>query len=461
MSSVVDVVVPDIGSDGEVDVIEVLVNPGDRVNPEDPLISLESDKATMDVPSPGAGTVKEIKVQAGDKVSEGSIILTLDSEGNVSVSAAPEPAAPPEPEPQPTPAVEAPAPEVVTESASDNTQRPADTSVLDPAAPPSVSGAPAISPSPPPPPVVAKGEAADPSTIPHATPAIRRFARELGADLSRVSGTGRKGRILKEDVQAWIKQQLTGSGSATGVGIEPIPAVDFSKFGETETVALSRIKRISGPFLQRAWLNLPHVTHHDEADITKMDEFRKSLKADAESRGVKLTPLVFFMKALVTSMKEFPQFNASLAPDGENLILKKYFHIGIAVDTPEGLVVPVVRDVDKKGLLDLAEELGDISSRAREGKLKSAELQGGSISISSLGGIGGTAFTPIINAPEVAILGVARARMQPVWNGTEFEPRLMQPLDLSYDHRVVDGAEAARFTVYLRDLLSDIRRLVL
>jgi len=441
MSSVVDVVVPDLGSDGEVDVIEILVNPGDQVNAEDPLISLESDKATMDVPSPGAGTVKEIKVKAGDKGSEGSLILTLDSEGNVSLAPAAEPEvaetpareAAPEPAPEPEPVPSAPAPAIV--------------------------------PSPPPPPIVAEGESSDPSTIPHATPAVRRFARELGADLGRVPGTGRKGRILKEDVQGWIKQQLAGgSGGATaggGVGIPPVPAVDFGKYGDIETVELSRIKRISGPFLQRSWLNLPHVTHHDEADITEMNEFRKGLKPDAEARGVKLTPLVFFMKALVSALKEFPQFNASLAPDGEHLILKKYFHIGIAVDTPGGLVVPVVRDVDTKGLLDLAEELGDISSRAREGKLKSAELQGGSISISSLGGIGGTAFTPIVNAPEVAILGVARARMQPVWDGNEFQPRLMQPLDLSYDHRVVDGAEAARFVVYLRDLLGDIRRLVL
>ncbi len=302
---------------------------------------------------------------------------------------------------------------------------------------------------------------------PHASPGVRRFARELGADLTAIRGSGPKQRILKEDVTAWVKLQLSASSKvgdsrvSGGTGIPPIPEIDFSQFGTIEKIKLSRIKKLSGPHLQRAWLNIPHVTHHDEADITELEEFRKSLKAEAEKDGVRITLLSFVMKALVGAMKKYPNVNASLAADGEQLILKKYFNIGIAVDTPNGLVVPVVKDVDRKSIFDLARDMADISARSRDGKLKPDDLKGGCISISSLGGIGGTAFTPIVNAPEVAILGVSRSKMMPVWNGESFEPRLILPLDLSYDHRVIDGAEAARFVAYLTQSFGDVRRLSL
>jgi pyruvate dehydrogenase E2 component (dihydrolipoamide acetyltransferase) len=305
---------------------------------------------------------------------------------------------------------------------------------------------------------------AGPPSASHATPAVRRFARDLGVDLAKVGGTGRKGRIVREDVTRYVKSELTRTAPAAeggGSAIPPIPTVDFGKFGPIETRPLSRIKRISGPHLQRAWLNLPHVTHHDEADITELEAFRQSLKDEAAKRGVRVTMLIFMMKALAACLREFPAFNASLGQDGQSVILKHYFHIGIAVDTPGGLVVPVVRDVDQKGVMELASELGEISLRAREGKLTPTEMQGGCMTISSLGGIGGTGFTPIINAPEVAILGAARSRIKPVWNGQAFEPRLMQPLDVSYDHRVLDGAETARFTAALARSLGDLRRLLL
>jgi pyruvate dehydrogenase E2 component (dihydrolipoamide acetyltransferase) len=427
--------VPDIGDFHDVPVIEIAVSPGDRVEAEDSLVTLESDKATMDVPSPRAGVIKEMRVKLGDTVSQGSLILTLEVN-----DAAEAPAAEEQPQPAPEsnpPPSTAPAP---TADPPPPAARPSPTASL-----PSASGA-----------------GATPS---HATPSIRHFARELGVDLSRVIGTGRKGRILKEDVTRFVKGALSGEALVGAVeggsGIPPIPAVDFAKYGEVELKPLSRIKKISGQHLRRAWLNVPHVTHHDEADVTDMEAFRQSLKEEAARQGVRVTALAFIMKALCAALGEFPTFNASLAADGESLVLKRYFHIGVAVDTPNGLVVPVIRDVDSKGIFELGAVLAELSARAREGKLKPDEMQGGCMSISSLGGIGGTAFTPIVNAPEVAILGVTRARMTPVWNGERFEPRLMLPLDLSYDHRVVDGAEAARFMSFLTGALSDVRRLLL
>jgi pyruvate dehydrogenase E2 component (dihydrolipoamide acetyltransferase) len=433
-----EVRVPDIGDFSDVPVIEVLVEAGDSVNEEDALITLESDKATMDVPAPFAGTVMELKLAVGDKVSEGTPILAMTVGGEAAEESAPvekKPAEAPRQRIEPPPEA---ASEAAKIAASDAASRPSPTAAIS-------SDSPA------------------PSSAFHATPTVRRFARELGVDLSAVRGTGRKGRILKEDVKKFVKESLSrpAGAPAGGTGIEPIPAVDFSRFGEVETRPLPRIKRISGPHLHRAWLNVPHVTHHDEADVTELEEFRKSLKAEAEKKGARITALAFITKAVAAALSEFPSFNASFTPDGASLVYKKYFHIGIAMDTPGGLVVPVLRDVNKKGIIELAQAMGEISGRAREGKLKPDEMQGGCISISSLGGIGGTAFTPIVNAPEVAILGVTRSRMAPVWNGKEFAPRLMLPLDLSYDHRVIDGAEAARFMTFLCGLLSDVRRLLL
>jgi pyruvate dehydrogenase E2 component (dihydrolipoamide acetyltransferase) len=428
--------VPDIGDFEDVPVIDLLVKAGDAVREEDALITLESDKATMDVPSPHAGVVEALEVSVGDKVSQGSLILTMKVDGQApeavqkatQTPAAEVAAAPPPTTPKPA----APAP------AGDERVRPSPTATI-------------------------SADAALPKAIHHATPAVRRFARELGVELGAVLGTGRKRRILKEDVKRFVKEALSrpAGSAAAGAGIEPVAAVDFSKFGEVETRALPRIKKISGPHLHRAWLNVPHVTHHDEADVTELEAFRGSLKDEAAKKGVRITALAFITKAVASTLGEFPSVNASLTPDGESLVYKKYFHVGIAMDTPNGLVVPVLRDVDQKGIYDLASEMAEISARARDGKLKPAEMQGGCFSISSLGGIGGTAFTPIVNAPEVAILGVTRARMSPIWNGKEFMPRLMLPLDLSYDHRVIDGAEAARFVAYLCGLLGDLRRLLL
>ena len=426
-----EVLVPDIGDFEAVNIIEVLVSAGQQISAEDPLITLESDKATMEIPAPRAGSVKKLLVKVGQKVSKGTPILTLA--GGAAQPAAAEKAAP---APASAPAAaKTDAPEPAQPAAVKiETQRP-----------------PPLQPAPP----KQTGEA------PHASPAIRRFARELGADLARMRGSGPKGRILKTDVQAWVKQQLSAAPSAGAGGIPPLPAVDFSKFGPVETAPLSRIKKLSGPHLQRAWLNLPHVTHHDEADITELEAFRQSLKAEAEKDGVRITLLGFAIKALAQALKKFPAFNSSLHSDGENLILKKYYNIGIAVDTPNGLVVPVIRDAERKSISELAREMGDLSARARDNKLKSEDLQGGCMTISSLGGIGGTSFTPIVNAPEVAILGITRARMTPVWDGSAFQPRLLLPLDLSYDHRVIDGAEAARFTAYLVKVFGDVRRLSL
>jgi len=436
VSRMEEILVPDIGDFQDVPVIEIAVSPGDSVVAEDSLVTLESDKATMDVPSPTAGIVKEMKVSLGDTVSQGSPILTLEVND---ADTPPDPPAEVEQKARPSPAADA---------------RPPGPAPTPP--PPAPAARPSPTASLPPP-------AGAPHSPSHATPSVRHFARELGVDLSRVQGTGRKGRVLRDDVTRFVKGELAAgsAGGEPGSGIPPVPVVDFAKFGEVEIQALTRIQKISGQHLRRAWLNVPHVTHHDEADVTEMEAFRQSLKEQAARQGVRVTALSFIMKAVCAALAEFPTFNASLAADGENLVLKKYFHIGVAVDTPGGLVVPVIRDVDGKGIMALGAELAELSARAREGKLKPGEMQGGCMSISSLGGIGGTAFTPIVNVPEVAILGVTRARMAPVWNGESFAPRLMLPLDLSYDHRVVDGAQAARFMSFLVGVLGDVRRLLL
>ncbi len=438
MPELSEVKIPDIGDFADVEIIEVLVAPGDKVAAEDPLLTLESDKATMEIPSPADGVIHSINVEVGNRVSEGSVVMMLEAAEKSSQTAA---AAEAEKSVSPSPA---------TDSAGETK-----TSDRSAAEEPNLKSSP---PASLPPPVQKSGTEA-----PHASPGVRRFARELGADLTQVNGSGPKGRILKEDVKKWIKHKLSSPAAAStaGAGIPEIPAVDFTKFGEIETVSLSRIKKLSGPHLQRAWLNIPHVTHQDETDITELEEFRQSIKEEAAKEGIRITLLGFVMKTLVGALKNFPNFNASLHPNGENLILKKYFNIGIAVDTPNGLVVPVIKDVDRKSISELAAAMGELSQKAREGKLSPADMQGGCISISSLGGIGGTAFTPIVNAPEVAILGLARSRIKPLWDGEQFQPRLMQPLSLSYDHRVIDGAEAARFCAYLSRSLADVRRLAL
>ena len=441
MSKIKDVLVPDIGEFDAVEVIEVLVKSGDAVSVEDPLLTMESDKASMDVPSPFSGTVKTVKIKAGDKVSQNDLILTLvvkELETTVTQTSAE------------TENSEATSPEnknIVPTRKSESTS----------------SGAVSKEPARRPPPIVMSVNQKS-FLRAHASPSIRKFARELGVDLSQVHGSGRKERITKEDVQEFVKQALGGTASGTaaaGSGIPAMPEIDFSKFGPVEIKPLSRIQKKAAVNLHRGWLNLPIVTHHDEADITELEYFRKSLKDEAAKQGVKVTPLVFLLKACVVAIRKHPNFNSSLTADKENLVLKKYLHIGVAVDTPDGLVVPVIRDVEQKGLLELAKELGEVSEKARAKKLKTNDIQGGCFSISSLGGIGGTAFTPLVNAPEVAILGVTRSRMMPVWNGKEFLPRLMLPMDLTYDHRVIDGAQAARFMVDLCEILSDMRRMSL
>jgi pyruvate dehydrogenase E2 component (dihydrolipoamide acetyltransferase) len=430
-----EIQVPDIGDFKDVPIIEIHVNPGDAVKTDDPLITLESDKATMDVPAPRDGTVDQLLVKVGDKVSEGSPIVRLKGDGAAAGAEAPV----------------TPPPSVIAQ------QEPAPQPRQQPAPPPAFS----------PQPQGAGGAAATSFAGVHASPSVRRLARELGIDLTKVRGTGEKGRVTQEDVRNFLKGPAAPAAAAApsgGMGIPEIPAVDFSKFGPVETKPLVRIKRISGPFLHRAWLNIPHVTHGDEADITEIEEYRKQLDADAKAdkkKPYRVSLLPFLMKASVSALKMFPEFNSSLTPEKDALIYKKYYNIGIAVDTPEGLVVPVVKDVDRKGIVELSRELGDTSAKAREGKLAPAEMQGGTFTISSLGGIGGTDFTPIVNAPEVAILGVVRSRMAPVWNGSEFKPRLMLPLYISYDHRVIDGALAARFARHLCTVLEDVRRLVL
>jgi len=441
--STIEVKVPDIGDFKDVPVIEIFVKPGDTVAAEDSLVTLESDKATMDVPSPIAGTVKEVHVKLGDKVAEGRLIVILEAAGAAAAPAAVTPAATPSPAPAPH------------------------------SAPPTGEGRGAgaiASPGAPMPPAPAGAEAFKAA---HASPSVRKFARELGVDLARVAGTGPKGRVLQDDVQNFVKQVMSGAAASEGAGgsisgggslnLLPWPSVDFAKFGPIETRPLSRIKKISGANLARNWVMIPHVTQFDEADITDLEAFRVETNKENEKSGIKVTMLAFLIKASVAALGKFPDLNASLVstPDGDSLVLKQYFHIGFAADTPNGLVVPVIRNADQKGVLQIAKEMGELSAKARDGKLGPADMQGGCFSISSLGGIGGTGFTPIINAPEVAILGVSKSAIKPAWDGKSFLPRLTIPLSLSYDHRVIDGAQAARFTAYLGRLLADMRRVML
>ena len=449
------ITLPDIGDFEDIEIIEILVAVGDELEPEQSIIVLESDKATMEIPSPYAGTIESILVSVGDRLNQGDQIANISASDTAQQTDDSKPATTPveneTPPVESAPAIEAPAETRETappaadvgKSKSDimpgKTQRPR----------------PGIGASP---------TASSANKMIHASPSIRRYARELGVNLDQVIGSGPKGRIVKADVKAFVKSAMSSGGAAaagTGISVSSLPEIDYSKFGEIETIALSRIQKISGAHLHRSWVTVPHVTQFDDADITELEAFRKSLAKEAEQKGVRLTPLVFLMKAVVTALQAFPNFNASLDASGENLVLKKFFHIGIAVDTPKGLVVPVVRDVDQKGLFDLAAELGEISIRARDSKLSPGDMQGGCFTISSLGGIGGTYFTPIVNAPEVAILGVSRSKMQPVYIDGEFAPRLILPLGLSYDHRVIDGAQAARFTNFLSQVISDIRRVLL
>lgn len=426
-SQILDVTVPDLGGADAVDVIEINVKVGDSVEADAGLITLESDKATMDVPSPFAGIIKEILVKVGDKLSEGQKVATIEttiSQTGADVAMT-------------THALSRDVRSRETHASSERSIATVEIQQLTKTA-----------------------EASAINANFHATPIVRRIASEFGVDLSRVKATGPKGRILKEDVQLYVKQQLViaqSGGGKSGFSLPEMPVIDFSKFGAVESQALSKIKKLTGTNLGRNWIVVPHVTQFDESDITELEAYRKAQKAEADNKGVKLTPLVFIMKAVVAALKEFPRFNASLSPDNQSLILKKYFHIGVAVDTPEGLVVPVIRDVDQKDIYALAKELGEISEKARQGKLLPKDMQGGCFTISSLGGIGGTAFTPIVNAPEVAILGVSKSQMKPVYQEGNFVPRLMLPLSLSYDHRVIDGAEGARFITYFSKLLGEIR----
>ncbi|MEM9629490.1 MAG: dihydrolipoyllysine-residue acetyltransferase [Pseudomonadota bacterium] len=435
--SLIEVKVPDIGDFSDVPVIGIMVAPGDEVHEEDPLIELESDKATMEVPSPATGTVKEIKIAEGDNVSEGALILLLEA-GEAS------------------PPVEAPHPDGVQEPEAQ---------------------APAAAPAPaaPPPAAATNGAAASGSLAAvdkegfakaHGSPSVRAFARELGVDLAKLSGTGRKGRILRDDVTRAFQSQSQGRAASApaaegGMGIPPIPAVDFSKFGDIDDVEMPRIKKISGPALHRSWLNIPHVTHNEEADITEIDKYRKELDTAAKEEGYRVTLLSFLIKASVSALRTHWEVNSSIHPDGDKLIRKHFYNIGFAADTPNGLMVPVIKSADRKGIIEISKELGDLSKKARDGKLKSDDMQGATFTISSLGGIGGTSFTPIVNAPEVAILGVTRSKMAPVWNGEKFKARNMLPLSLSYDHRAIDGALAARFCATLKHLLGDVRRIIL
>jgi pyruvate dehydrogenase E2 component (dihydrolipoamide acetyltransferase) len=450
-----EVSVPDLGDFADVPVIEIHVAPGDVVSNEDPLVTLESDKATMDIPSPAAGTVRELRVKVGDLVSRGSVILSLDTEG-----AAVEP--PPLTDQQEPPTLDAADPLAAA-------REPAARSIAEAPVPGATAGAGEV--GAPAGASAAAGAGAGAEALAdydgvHASPGVRRLARELGLDLTALSGTGPKGRITKEDVIAGVRGPaaeggVRGGSPPAGAGIPEVPTQDFSKFGPVEVRPLTRIQRLSGPALHRSWLNVPHVTHDDEADITDLDAYRRELDTAAKAEGYRVTLLAFLLKASVSALREFPKFNSSLTPEKDALIYKGYYHLGVAVDTPDGLVVPVIRDVDRKGITELSRELGVTSARAREGKLGLADLQGACFTISSLGGIGGTSFTPIVNAPEVAILGVVRSKMAPVWDGEAFVPRLMLPLSLSYDHRVIDGALAARFARYLCGVLEDIRRLVL
>lgn len=428
MSQIKEVHVPDLGNISGAAIIEIPIKVGESIQAEQALITLESDKASMDIPAPFSGKVKEIKVKVGDKVSKGNLIVLLETEADTTVT-------------EEKPAAEK---KTISSKIQPETAKPSESKTL-----------------------TQKSEDSTLSTMDdeqgdiHAGPGVRRLAREFGLNLGQITGTGQKGRIIKEDLQNFVKSRLNQSGQASGTGLPAAPVIDFSQFGETENKPLSRIKKLSAQYLHRNWLLVPHVTQFNEADITELEVFRKAQATFAAKENVKLTLLVFIMKAVVTALKAFPNFNASLSADGEQLIIKKYFHIGIAVDTPEGLVVPVIRDVDKKNLLELAKELGEVSNKARLKQLSSADMQGSSFTISSLGGIGGTAFTPIVNLPDVAILGVSKSQFKPQYQAGEFIPRLMLPLCLSYDHRVIDGAEGAKFIVFLAACLSDIRRWLL
>jgi pyruvate dehydrogenase E2 component (dihydrolipoamide acetyltransferase) len=430
-----EIAVPDIGDYSDVPVIEVHVAPGDVVAEEDPLVTLESDKATMDVPATASGKVQDVRVKVGDTVSEGTVVVVVGGDGAGPLTTPPSLVDQQEPEPEDTPGSPAPAPAPAAQA---------------PPAPAPAAPAPA-------------GAIADFSGA-HAGPSVRRLARELGLDLNGIKGSGEKGRITKDDLLTAVRGPAAATPAAAapaGAGIPEIPAQDFSKFGPVETVPLPRIKKLSGPFLHRSWLNVPHVTHNDEADITELDPYRKELDTAAKAEGYRVTLLAFLMKAAVSALRQFPEVNSSLSPTKDSLILKQYYNIGIAVDTPGGLVVPVIRNVDAKGITELSKDLGAISQKARDGKLSPDDMSGGTFTISSLGGIGGTSFTPIVNAPEVAILGVVRSKTSPVWDGEAFVPRLMLPVSLSYDHRVIDGALAARFTRTLCTVLEDVRRLLL
>ena len=462
MADVREAKVPDIGDFHGVPVIEVMVKPGDHVEKDQGLVTLESAKATMEVPAPFAGTVKEMRVKEGDEVSEGSVIATIEAGDGQGASSKPAAAeskhagpAPEKREEKPQPDERATKPSEKAPSSSQPQPSPSDDEHADERRAP---------------PVPFDADSVMPDKVPYASPAVRAFARELGVDLARVSGSERGGRITREDIQQFVKSAMTGGalpqmagagGGGNGLNLLPWPQIDFSKFGETETRSLSRIKKLSGANLARNWAMIPHVTQFEDADITDLEALRVALNKENEKAGIKVTLLAFLIKACVACLQKYPDFNASLDASGENLVLKHYFHIGFAADTPNGLVVPVIRDCDKKGVLDIAQEMSALAKKARDGKLTPGEMSGGCFSISSLGGIGGTMFTPIINAPEVAILGVSRSSMKPVWNGKEFAPRLVLPLSLSYDHRVIDGAAAARFAAHLAQLLADMRRALL
>jgi pyruvate dehydrogenase E2 component (dihydrolipoamide acetyltransferase) len=436
MADLIEIKVPDVGGVASIDVVEVLINPGDTVVLEQIIATLETDKASMDLPASATGTIQQVHIKPGDKVAEGSLVATVLVNGAAIAQAAP--VKPEEAIQKPT----MPQPAIQEQAIAVKTPEPTKS----------------LAAAPVPAPVIDHSI----SVTAHASPSVRLFARELGVDITKINaGNGRKGRILKDDVKSFVKRVMSEGVAQSGVGIPSIPAVDFSQFGEIEPQKLSKIKKLTGQNLSRVWLNLPMVTYHEEADITEMEAFRVALNAEKTKDELKITGLMFIIKALVAAMKQFPSFNASLSADREDLILKKYYNIGIAVDTPNGLVVPVLRNVESKSVNQLAIELAEKSDKARLGKLMPADMQGGCITISSLGGIGGTAFTPIVNAPEVAILGITRAKMQPVWDGKEFIPRLMLPLDLTYDHRVIDGAEGARFMAHIKQNLSDIRRLLL
>lgn len=440
--SIKEIVVPDIGDFDSVEVIEILVAEGDTVQVEDSLITVESDKASMEIPSSESGTIVKLKVNIGDDISEGSVILMMDVSDQTQAAAKTNT-------------------NIATKTKEETIRKEPEKSTHEKMAP--AKSTPAKS---------SPGKLPTNKTSPtanidekrfskaYASPSVRKFARELGVDLGKVEGTSRKGRINKEDVKNFVKKAMSTGGSGASLGIKPMPEIDFSQFGDIETTALSKINKLTGEYVHRSWVTIPHVTQFDEADITEMEAFRKQMGKEMEKEGIKITPLAFIVWAVVASLKAFPRFNSSLDATGENLILKKYFNIGVAVDTPNGLVVPVIREADQKSLVEISQEIRDLAVKARDKKLKPSDMQGGCFTISSLGGIGGTKFTPIVNAPEVAILGVSRSKMQPVWNGTEFEPRLVLPLSLSYDHRVIDGADGARFTTHLSKMLSDIRRMM-